>query len=225
MLALMGPGEFWADEGRAPLGPAELALSLAPPQDVLRAYNRFFAQGIYLSPRAQKWLGALAAALPPNYLKMQSRPVSRVIPLGGRSVGLVFFPKAEASRPNEIAAAYAEALQAGRSLRPQVDLLVGVSPWGIHGERAFAEQAEGVYHLILGGGPGYGFGFALMGGGGGVIWARPEDQGRSVNLVEILAWPDAAPRWEPEANFRAQIILLGPEVPDDPGILRIFPPE
>lgn len=223
-LVVIGPGEFWADEARKPVSPGELERSLVRPEDFLRAYDRFSAQGVYLSPRAQKWLGKLSADLPPNYIKMQSRPLSRVIPLDGRSVGLVFFPQADGKRPNEIAAAYAEALEAGRALRREVDLLVGVSPWGIDAERPFAEKAQGLYHVLLGGGSGFGFDSVVVGEAGGVIWVRPEDQGRTVNRIEILAWPEgAAPHWEPEANFRADMLPLGPSVPSDPEIARIFP--
>lgn len=217
VLVLMGPGEFWADEARGPLTPEETKRSLHSPENILRAYNRFMAQGIYLSPRAQKWLGERAEKLPPNYIRMDGKAVSRIIPVAGKQVGVVYFADSQTD-------AQTDALDAGRKLRGQVDLLIGVSPWGRDAERAFAHKADSLYHIILGGGPGYGFGASILGKNDGLIWARPEGLGAAVNIVEINAWPDPAfHMWGREANFNADLIMLGPSVPSDPLIVKLFP--
>lgn len=218
----MGPGEFWADTGRTPMTGREIERSLIPPDLFLRAYNRLMPQCVYVSPPAQKWLGELAAALPRSYVRMQGKAQSRIIPVARRQVGIVFFAQGD----NEIwdEAAQNDALKAGRELRGAVDLLIGVSPWGSEAERKFAAQADGLYHIILGGGPGYGFASAVTGPNRGVLWARPEMEGSAVTLLELLDWPDPAMHvWENQANFSSQLKLLGPDVPSDLGIVNIFP--
>lgn len=190
------------------------------PGDFLRAYDRFMAQGIYVSPPAQKWLGERAATLPPNYILMQGKLQSRVIPAAGKRIGVVWFAP---DGPDGLADAQSDAIRAGRELRGQVDLLVGVSPWGSDAERKFTERVEGLYHIIMGGGPGYGFGSSLKGANKGVLWLRPEPQGSAVNVVEILSWPEPALHiWEYSANFTARVELLGPNVPSDAVIEEIF---
>lgn len=213
VLAIMGPGEFWADEERGPLTPEETKRSQHSPDDILRAYSRFIAQGVYLSPRAQKWLGSRVASLPPSYIRMGAKAESRIIPVAGKQVGVVYF-----------AGDQADALAAGRKIRRQVDLLIGVSPWGREDERAFADKADGLYHIILGGGPGYGFGASLLGKNQGLLWTRPEPNGIAVNLIDIKAWPDPALHiWETGANYGAHVIMLGPSVPSDRVISELFP--
>jgi hypothetical protein len=216
----MGPGEFWADEGRAPLTPEESKRGLLNPEQILGAYNRFMAQCIYLSPQTQAWMGERVKSLPANYLRMGGTAQSRIIPVSGGQVGIVCFAQADKRSLQE---ARNDALEAGRKLRGQVDLLIGVSPWGSDAERAFADQADGLYHIILGGGPGYGFGASVPGKNKGLLWARPEREGITVNLVEIKAWPDPALHiWEREANYTAEVIMLGPSIPSDPVILELL---
>lgn len=220
----MGPGEFWADETRGPLTPDETKRAMRGPENILRAYDRFMAQGIYLSPRAQKWLGKRAEKLPPNYIRMTNKVQSRIIPVAGRQVGIVYF--AQTDDAAGLKRAQADALEAGRKLRGQADLLIGVSPWGRDSERVFAEKTDGLFHIILGGGPGYGFGASVIGKNEGLLWVRPEAQGIAANLVQISAWPDPALHiWGYDANYRAEVIMLSPAIPSDPVILGLFPPD
>lgn len=213
----MGPGEFWPDLGRAPMTEQEIERSLVPADLFIAAYDRLTAQCVYVSSQAQKWLDDHAPALPFNYVRMRGKPQVRVIPVAGRRVGIICFaPGNENARE--------EAIKAGRELRGAVDLLVGVSPWGADAEREFAARADGLYHILLGGGPGYGFGSAVSGPSRGVLWARSETEGRAVTIIELLAWPDPAMHmWENHANFTSQVKSLGPDVPSDQEIMRIFP--
>lgn len=202
----------------------ELAKSLIAPENFLRAYDRFDAHGIYVSPRAQAWLGDKAEGLPPQYLLLKQLPLARMVSIAGRKVALVFLPPTDKNAPAEMPAEYKVAITAGRVAAQEAALVIAVSPWGSRLERAFAAEAEGIFHIILGGGPGYGFAFSAMGELEGVLWTRPEDQGRSVNVIEILAWPSpAAHKWEYGVNYEAYIKLLSPNIPPDPVIVEIFP--
>lgn len=181
------------------------------------------AQGIYVSPQARVWLGGKSSSLAANYLLMDKQAQSRIIPVAGRRVGLVFFAPADPAKASEIAAAERNAIEAGRQIGREVDLLIGISPWGDKTERAFAARAEGLYHIILGGGPGYGFAASVGGSGSGVLRARPESRGRSVNVIEVLQWPEPAMHaWQYQVNFTARTQLLDSSIPSDPVIMEIF---
>lgn len=221
---VIGPGEFWADEGKTPSTDGELDKSLLAPQNFLRAYERFNAQGIYVSPRAQAWLGDKVKTLPAYFLLLKQAPLTRIVFIAGSKVALVFLPPTDKIAPGEMSEEYKAALSAGRTAAQEAALVIAVSPWGSELERAFAGEAEGIFHIILGGGPGYGFASSAVGELEGVLWTRPENQGRSVNVIEILAWPSpAAHRWEYGITYEAYTKLLSPNIPPDPVIMEIFP--
>ena len=221
---VIGPGEFWADEDKQPTTNDELAKSLIAPENFLRAYDRFGSQGIYVSPKAQAWLGSKADNLPSNYILTGQAPLTRIVPLAGQNIALVYLPYTDKTAPADMTDEYKAALAAGRAAAQEARLVIAVSPWGSKLERAFSAQAEGIFHIILGGGPDYGFASSTVGDMEGLLWTRPEDQGRSVNVIEVLAWPaPAAHRWEYGVNYEAYIKLLGHSIPPDPVIADIFP--
>lgn len=184
------------------------------------------SQAVYVSDKAAQWL-APAGALPSSFLLVRERARTRIIDYQGRKVGVVLFPAAQSfakTSPDPLQAAMDEALRAGRELAGQVHLLIGVSPWGSEAEKDFAYQAEGLFHILLGGGSGYGFAFAVTGQNGGVLWVRPETDGRSVNVIRLLAWPAPGQHlWQMQANFEASLILLSPQVPENQLIKSLFP--
>lgn len=117
-----------------------------------------------------------------------------------------------------------EAITHGRRLGSQVDLLIGVSPWGNRVEQSFMEQAAGLYHILLGGGSGMSFPYASTAAGYPLIWSRPYPEGRSVNLIKLYEWPQPGfSQWTPEIGFSANFEDLGPSVPSDPEIARLLP--
>ncbi len=214
----------------------DLALSLVSPSRILEAYTRLNSQAVYVSPNAESWLTEGASHLPPPFMPVSGAPCVLVFAYGPYKIGVILLPKIDEppmelapekaleARQRAINKAYAQALQAGGQLAGNVCLLIGVSPWGSEEERNFLPQAEGIFHIILGAGAGYGFPFAVAGAHGGVLWARPENSGKSVNVINILQWPQQGLHlWQPQANFEAYLQLLGAEIQPDTVIGNMFP--
>ncbi|MDL2306744.1 hypothetical protein LJC48_01760 [Desulfovibrio sp. OttesenSCG-928-C06] len=220
---------------------------------VAEVYRLLGADAVYVSPKAASWLTQDGGKLPENFWQPQAEPISRIFEVSGRRVGVVFFraapqtatrsttsgntgssvkstlpiaqrgPLTEAELASH-AAYLEEAAKCGRQLAPQVDLLIGVSPWGYRVERHFIGQTPGLYHILLGGGSGLSFPYASTEGGYPLIWSRPYPEGRSVNLIKLYEWPQPGiSQWTPEISFGADFEDLGSSIPSDPEIAGLLP--
>ncbi|MDR1125394.1 MAG: hypothetical protein LBM64_04940 [Deltaproteobacteria bacterium] len=230
LLFILGPGEFSADlaaagrEQRAREGqlPVEQDESAADAGKVMAAYAALRPQAACLSPEAGRWFRAGRVNIPEFFVplsKMDGRAASRIVEIGGRTVGLVFFAEADGG----LEQARAGALFAGRQLLPRVHLLVGVSPWGFAAEKDFLPEGAGLFHILLGGGSGPGFAVASSAQAGEILWARPAAAGVGVNVISLYRWPEAGPlRWENGLSFEARQEFLGPGLQEDPEIARLF---
>jgi hypothetical protein len=176
----------------------------------------------WLSARAERWLREAGGDIPANYETPQQRPVVRVLESEAGTIGVVLFP--EGVEPGKGPGPQGEqaVLEAGRSLKSKVGLVLGVSPWGYTGERDFIPKAAGVFDVILGGGEGIGFDLSLR-ENPTVLWLRPDSQGRAVNVLELLEVPaNGKPmRWKENDTFRANLEFLDDTCPSDPAMQAV----
>lgn len=247
---MIGPGEFDADSPRPGNRPWQDSIH---PRQILRAYEHFQAHAVYLSDPASQWLAKAGAQTPENFQHTGLKANSRIIDLQGYKIGLVFFGSPPPAQPTNApdntkiapsasrstltprpaaAESYVlymrDALEEARRLGSQVHLLIGVSPWGSDAEREFLPQAEGLFHLLLGGGPGPSFAFAgseRVSPAPRLIWSRPNPEGRSVTLIKLYEWPQGGSwaDWRPEISFESVQMHLTPAIPEDPEVVRLLP--
>ncbi len=176
----------------------------------------------WLSPGAAAWFKQSAGATPPGFSEVGAEAVSRVISTPVGKIGVVLFPEGPVQGKGPAPEQEQRALAAGRGLRDQCALVIGISPWGYVGERDFLPKAAGVFNIIMGGGEGVGFAHSLSDKRPGLLWLRPDTQGRAVNVLEIRQLPGKNFAWKENGNFKAQLEWLTDDVRPDPAMLRII---
>ena len=229
---LLGPYEFLIDDpftqGRHALPGAPATPSAEEAIRAVRAYDIFRADLGWLSPPAARWLGKDAGKTPVGFHRVESTPVSRIISTRIGKIGVVLFPEGLIPGQGPTPEQEASVLAAGRALQEKTVFVLGVSPWGVSGEKKFLPKASGVFACVLGGGEGVGFAQSLS-DAPGVLWLRPDGKGRAVNVVEILQIPqkNTPMQWTEDVTFRAALQFLDDSFPSDPAVLKLVgpPPE
>lgn len=228
LLALCGPYEFLADDPWR-YGPYADAQShdAAPPapeaRTALAAYTLLRVDAGWLSAKAAQWLKKGAGSVPRGFSEIGTAPRTRTVDTAIGTIGIVFFPEGPVPGKAPDPAQEQAVLEAGRSLKERCALVLGISPWGYVGERDFLPKAEGVFNVILGGGEGVGFGHSLSNKGPGVLWLRPDSQGRAVNILEIHTLPSRGVPyvWREEQTFSARLEWLDEKYRSDPAMEKI----
>lgn len=229
MLVLAGPYEFLADDPflygiyntnkqAPPLPPAEDARLALAAHALLRVDSG------WLSAKAAQWMRQAAGALPPGYAVVEKEPVVHIVETGIGKVGIVLFPEGPTPGKGPTPELEERVLAAGRRLQGQTALTLGVSPWGFVGERDFLPKAQGIFACILGSGEGVGFAFSVPEKNPGVLWLRPDNQGRAVNILELLQMPgqNSLPEWREGVTFNAKLEFLDHRYRPDPAMEQII---
>ena len=181
-----------------------------------------------MSPKSARWLKESSGKIPAGYQVVNTEPVSCLINTRMGKVGVLLFPQGPAPGKAPSPAQEQSVLTAGRALRSQAALVLGVSPWGLSGEKNFLPKAQGVFDCILGGGEGVAFAQSVSDKVPGVLWLRPDGKGRAVNILEILRMPEretgrkAAPVWVDGVTFRASLEFLDSSFPQDPAVQKLI---
>lgn len=191
-------------------------------RQALAAYNLLRVDLGWMTPKSAKWMQKAAGATPHGYIEVSDKPVSRIVDSRAGKIGIVLFPEGKEPGQGPTREQEQMVLTEGKSLKEKVRLVIGISPWGYVGERDFIPKAKGIFGCILGGGEGVGFSHSLQ-ENPGVLWIRPDNQGRAVNILELLELPvlGESPRWKENTTFRAFLEFLDESFPSDPQMLRI----
>ncbi len=214
-LVVAGAWEFLPEVAAAPPEPAKLPA-------VAKAHERLGYDVFVLTPDEVKVLAANKAAPPKDAVVLDQSPSTRIMTIGGKSVGIVLFPM-----PRDISAPVSNKLmeattKAAEALRDKVALVVGVSPWGAIDEEAFINTHPGVVDVLLGSGGGSGFA-SRTSKNGRTLWTRAYIKGKTINRLDLLAWPDTKDfTWKIGANFTAKVQPLDQAFPQDAAIEGLF---
>ena len=225
-LVIAGPYEFLIDD---PFTYGIYAQNPPPTPShkeavcALKAHTLLHVDLGWLSPSAAQWLSKATGKIPPGYQLVNSQPISRIVSTAIGKIGIVLFPQGPTPGKAPSPEQEQKVLEAGRALQSQTRFVIGVSPWGLLGEKNFLPKAQGVFACILGGGEGVAFAQSVDTQTPGILWARPDSQGRAVNVLEILeiSKPGAAQQWIEGVSFRANLLFLGNSYPPDPAMERI----
>ncbi len=235
-LYIVGPGEFRPDGYafvlRSDPNPKYPDSAIFSAREVADAYAVGKPDAVYLSIGAASWFRAEQVELPKSFQPVSSAFPHRILEVGGRKIGLVFFAPLESASTDEAALKklrqplFDKALARGKELRPQVDLLIGISPWGQLMEDTFLPQADQYFDVLLGAGDGLPFAVTQRKTAPHVLWSRSDMRGRAVTTLDIMRYPARqramAEPWAESLNFASDMIYLGPEIQDDQSVSEIL---
>ena len=141
---------------------------------------------------------------------------------GGLKYGFVCFPRKDAPYDRVTQVLKQAATDAARELRPSVDVVVGLSPWGERDELAYAREFPGIFDILLGAGPGTGYGVRSV--EGRTVWVRPPFDGRGVIRLDVLALPDkeGERQWREGVEYAYAAVELGSDVHADASVSNLF---
>jgi hypothetical protein len=176
---------------------------------------------VYITPKERDWLTRYGRPdLPTSFRTLADVPETDVFTVSGKRVGILLFPV-----PGDFFKASREDVQAvvhaAEALRPQVDLLVGLSSWGRTNEELYLEHAPPVLDILLGSGPGQGMRGRIV-GQGATYWVRSLTNGKYMLTLDIRAWPGPERRWKNPETISETFRELDVRIPDDPAIRALF---
>lgn len=188
-----------------------------PTRRLCRIFSRLSYELGVLSPDEAAFLEANRIDPPQGWLVASKHPKAKVFSLASKKIAVLVFPYSSSGE-----AGRDEVLKLAEKLRPETDLLIGLSPWGIHRERAFLSNGQNVLDIFLGGGPGPGFKSKFV-QGGTTLWVRPYGRGKVVFSIRIHDWPSRPKTaWRPGQTVDTDIILLKKNIPEDEAIRSLF---
>ncbi len=220
-LILAGPGEFYADRGHQDASDTRILAGVQA-----KAFAAMPYAAVYLSAPAAAWLQKNKAATPASAVPLRDAPVSRSFVRGKLSIGVVFFPPAAGKGGTPTPGQTDAVLAAARDLAPTSALLIGVSPWGMQTENLLMRRFAGSFHILLGSGEGLGLPgqVTLPEQPLGPLWARAENMGRSVVVLDILSPPGRDPHfhWTEGINFSSREIPLSGAIIENPAVKSLM---
>ncbi len=214
-LFVAGAWEFLPEAATTPPEAAKTAA-------IAQAYGRLGYDAGAVSPAEVALLAKHQAAPPQSFTVLDQEPRTRLVTVGGKTVGLVFFPMPKdpsAPVPDKLMDATAKAAAA---LRGQAALVVGVSPWGALDEEVFINTRSGAVDVLLGSGGGAGFP-AKASKDGKTVWMRAYIKGKTVNRLDLLALPGGKDfTWKPGQTFATEVVTLDAAYAQDQAIEQLF---
>lgn len=175
-----------------------------------------------VTPAEAEALKKAGTALPGTFAVSAAAPSVTTIQAGGHRIGIVRFPtepKPGDPIPDDLATRTA---QAAETLHGRVDLVVGLSGWGMADEEAFLGAHPGAVDVLLGSGPGSGLA-GVTAGTGKTLWARSYTKGKTLNRLDLFALPGKSGfLWNPKTSYKPDVILLDARFPADPNVQQLF---
>lgn len=233
-LTIAGPNEFIADCRTAHYDMRQDATTKQPIANVeydapriANAYSLLQFNDGYASQMATEWFSANNTTLPHAFRTVAQHSKTAYHTIGGRTVAVVFFSgslHASSGEDDSTQKQVRDAIQAGIEAKAMSDFVIGVSPWGSFTERAMLPQCEGVFDVLLGGGTGMAFSSSIDATAPSVLWVRPDRDGRCVNVIDILQWPDhmMPHTWIEGISTITRLVPLSDSEPDDPAMQAII---
>jgi len=151
-------------------------------------------------------------------------PVTIIESSNGDKIGFLRFPSLSKGEDIPSGDLIKKISKTVKNERNNVRLIVGLSDWGWVGEREYlAQNPDFVPDFLFGSGRGSGVNGRIE-ANGRCAWVRPYDKGRSVNEVQVYAWPSrsASFAWKELVNFKALSTGLGDQYHDNPDVGAIL---
>jgi len=193
-----------------------------PPALLRAAYEYCSPDAGYLT-RDEALLFQETGKLPRGFAKVADMPVTKRIRIGTADVAVILLPEMSGETARMTPQLLAASLEAGQAAA-DADLVIGVSPWGFTAEGQVLERLNGVFDVLLGGGPGAPFPIDVTAFAPGVVWARSDGDGR--NIIELTfdflpgmqrPWP-----WIRGVDVKGRELALDPAIHDDPRVRAVL---
>lgn len=200
-----------------PSDPVNLHNETEKARRLLKGHSLLGVDAGYLLPEEAQWLQTYAKGLPAGFTTVKDTPLTKIISIPTGKVGIVLFPKGKGTNLAPTDQQIKDVLQAGKNLQKQVNLVIGVSPWGNVHEYRFLKEGTGVYHILFGGGGGLGAPYEPEHSTEQLLWIRSESHGRAVNSLDILEMPqpNRPASWVEGLTFNAAQVFLLLKLPPD----------
>jgi hypothetical protein len=211
-LIIAGPYEFISDDGKDHALPEAFV-------PLVKAYEALGYDAGAVSPAEAAKFSSLKTAAPKGWQVLdQKEPKTVILDSPKGKVGVVFFPEAKKPGDDPSPQTVQAINRVIKDLRPQVKLVVGVSPWGVQTESDFLEKSKPDLDVLLGSGGGVGFS-AKPSEGGKTLWMHTYSKGKAIYTVDVLAWPSGKEfKWESGTNYATQALVLDDTFTPDSGI-------
>lgn len=214
---MAGPYEF------LPLGAPEDKHGPDLARTLATAYDALGHDLLVLLKDEADWLASHGAPLPGGAESIGARVGMRVVSTPGGDVGFVLFPRLPKNSAEPMDMTVEAVRKTAASLKDRTRLVVGISPWGALGEKAYIQQAPGSVDILLGAGPGPGLAGRFV-SENKTFWARAYSKGRSMHVLRIGQWPQRQDgwQWEKDGNIRLDFKVFKEDVPDDPAMRKLL---
>ena len=220
-LFLAGPYELQdIDENKSPAATA--------PKIAGQAHAALEYDAMMLTPADAAVLGAEMPETLKTWVTPSGKVVSRIIERKNLRIGLVYFPVLATPETPPTDADMEAVKKEALNIRPNVDVVIGVSSWGIQGEQAFLNKFKEFpqpLDVLLGGGHGSGNRGKLE-ADSTTAWVRPFSKGKSVSMVRLenISNRHADSRMKHESDVRFDLVVLDEKAPVDPGMDALLAP-
>jgi len=162
------------------------------------------------------------APLPAAFTVLATEPQTKLVTLGGDTIGIVFFPPSPDPKKPAPAALGDAVAQAAKALRDKARLVIGLSGLGMGDEKAFLETHPGTLDILLGSGPNAG-NAGQPSADGKTLWARTYIKGKTINRLDLFALPGGPDfAWKPGQTYKTSVISLDERYPADPAVEKLF---
>lgn len=220
-LFLAGPYELQdIDENKSPAATA--------PRITGQAYASLEYDAMMLTPGDAAVLGADMPEALKAWVTPPGKVTSKTIERKNLRIGLVYFPVLSTPETTPSDADMEAVKKEALNIRPNVDVVIGVSSWGIQGEQAFLNKFKEFpqpLDVLLGGGHGSGNRGKLE-ADSTTAWVRPFSKGKAVNLVRLenISNRHAESYRKHESDVRFDLVVLDDKAPIDPGMDALLAP-
>jgi hypothetical protein len=188
-------------------------------QRMARVYGQLGYDAGLLFEAEKSALEAVQAAVPLGFIAPRA-PDTALARVGDRTVGLIFLPDTYGKTPPS--ALMTQVVETAASLSGKVDLVIGLSSWGIDAEQLLIGRADGAFHILIGGGSGRGL-VGMPMAFGKTLWVRPYSDGKGVGRIDAFSWPEPgkADVWI-NSSLRFDVLPLRDDLPDDPAVAALL---
>lgn len=212
-LFIAGPYEMQdIDENKSPATKAAKVVG--------QAYESLGYDAMMITPADAAVLGSDMPESLKGWVVPSDKVMTRTFERKNLRIGLVYFPVLSPAEADPTDADMEEVRRQGRNLRAEVDVVIGISPWGFKGEKAFLDKYKGAdqpLDVLLGGGHGSGNKGKLE-ADDSTVWTRSFSKGKAVNVVRLENISDRHKDSfrKHEADVRFDLVVLDEKAPVDP---------